>query len=67
MVRKLFGIGLALALLFSCCIAGVAEETTVTREDLVVYVQNCRDLVVRLSTLEPNAAESCVYGVFKYL
>lgn len=63
MVRKLFGIGLALALLFSCCIAGVAEETTVTREDLVVYVQNCRDLVVRLSTLD-QTRQNPVYTEF---
>lgn len=52
MVRKLFGIGLALALLFSCCITGVAEESTVSREELAAYIQSCRDLVVRLSTLE---------------
>lgn len=63
MVRKLFGIVLALALLFSCCVAGMAEETTVTREDLVAYVQNCRDLVVRLSTLE-QTRQNPVYAEF---
>ena len=52
MVRKLFGIGLALALLFSCCIAGVAEESTVSREELAAQVQSSRDTVARLSTQE---------------
>lgn len=52
MVRKWFGIGLALALLFSCCIAGAAEESTISREDLAAQVQSSRDTVARLSTLE---------------
>lgn len=63
MVRKLFGIGLALALLFSCCIAGVAEESAISREELAAHVQSCRDLVVRLSTLE-QTRQNPVYTEF---
>lgn len=63
MVRKLFGIGLALALLFSCCIAGVAEESTVSREELAAQVQSSRDTVARLSTLE-QTRQNPVYTEF---